>query len=139
MHDPKLLTLGKPAIGYIIVGKERIRRIIEHIYQTRGITVLLTTHVLSDVESLCKWVMIIDPGKLLYDGKLDLLRERFGEKHQSIFDFVERYESISMEGAVIAGQEGSRITFHFLGQDSTASELINKLSAQYRIRDLELR
>jgi len=44
-----------------------------------------------------------------------------------------------MEGAVIAGQEGSRITFHFSGQDITASELINKLSAQYRIRDLELR
>ena len=83
--------------------------------------------------------MIIDPGKLLYDGKLDLLRERFGEKHQSIFDFVERYESISMEGAVIAGQEGSRIIFHFSGQDSTASEPINKLSAQYRICDLELR
>lgn len=44
-----------------------------------------------------------------------------------------------MEGAVIAGQEGSRITFYFSGQDSTASEPIIKLSAQYRIRDLELR
>jgi hypothetical protein len=44
-----------------------------------------------------------------------------------------------MEGAIIAGQEGSRITFHFSGQDSTAAELINKLSATYPIRDLELR
>jgi ABC-type uncharacterized transport system ATPase subunit len=83
--------------------------------------------------------MIIDPGKLLSDGKLDLLRERFGEKHQLIIYIAERYESISMEGAVIAGQEGSRITFHFSDQDSTASELINKLSAPYPSRDLELR
>ncbi len=88
---------------------------------------------------MCKRVMIIDHGKLLYDGKLDLLRERFGEKHQSIVDFAERYELILIEGAVIAGQEGSRITFHFSSQDITASELINKLSAQYRLRDLDLR
>lgn len=139
LHDPKLLFLDEPTIGLDVVAKERIRRFIEHINQARGITVLLTTHDLSDVEKLCKRVMIIDHGKLLYDGKLDLLRERFGEKRQLIVDFVEEYEIISIEGAVIADREGSRITFHFSGQDITASELINKLSAQYRIRDLEVR
>ncbi|MBE9473363.1 MAG: ATP-binding cassette domain-containing protein [Chloroflexi bacterium] len=139
LHDPKLLFLDEPTIGLDVVAKERIRHFIEHINQARGITVLLTTHDLSDVEKLCKRVMIIDHGKLLYDGKLDLLRERFGEKRQLIVDFVEEYEIISIEGAVIADQEGSRITFHFSGQDITASELINKLSAQYRIRDLEVR
>jgi ABC-2 type transport system ATP-binding protein len=53
----------EPTIGFDVVAKECIRRIIEYIYQTRGIIVLLTTHVLSDVERLCKWVMIIDHGK----------------------------------------------------------------------------
>jgi ABC-2 type transport system ATP-binding protein len=53
----------EPTIGFDVVAKERIRRIIEYFYQTRGITVLLTTHDLSDVERLCKWVMIIDHGK----------------------------------------------------------------------------
>jgi ABC-2 type transport system ATP-binding protein len=139
LHDPKLLFLDEPTIGLDVVAKERIRRFIEYINQARGITILLTTHDLSDVEKLCKRVMIIDHGKLLYDGKLDLLRERFGEKRQLIVDFVEEYEIISIEGAVIADREGSRITFHFSGQDITASELINKLSAQYRIRDLEVR
>ena len=96
LHDPKLLFLDEPTIGLDVVAKERIRRFIEHINQARGITVLLTTHDLSDVEKLCKRVMIIDHGKLLYDGKLNSLRKRFGEKRQLIVDFVEEYEIISI-------------------------------------------
>ena len=83
--------------------------------------------------------MIIDHGKLLYDGKLDLLRERFGEKRQLVVDFVEDYENISVNGAEIVAREGSQITFMFTSQEISASELINHLSAQYRIRDLEVR
>jgi len=139
LHEPKLLFLDQPTIGLDVVAKERIRRFIKHINQVRGITVLLTTHDLSDVEKLCKRVMIVDHRKLLYDGKLDLLRERFGEKRQLIVDFAKEYELISIEAAVIADREGSRIAFHFSSQDITASELINMLSVQYRIRDLELR
>ena len=83
--------------------------------------------------------MIIDHGKLLYDGKLVLLRERFGEKRQLVVDFVENYEIISVEGAEIEKRQGNRVTFLFTNQEISASELINQLSAQYRIRDLEVR
>ena len=78
LHDPNLLTLDQPTIGLDVAAKERIKRFIENINQTRGKTVLLTTHDLSDVERLCKRVMIIDHGKFIYDGKLDLLREPSG-------------------------------------------------------------
>ena len=139
LHDPKLLFLDEPTIGLDVVAKERIRRFIQHINQERGTTILLTTHDLSDVEKLCKRVMIIDHGKLLYDGKLDLLRERFGEKRQLVVDFVENYDIISVEGAEIEKRQGNRVTFLFTNQEISASELINQLSAQYRIRDLEVR
>ena len=83
--------------------------------------------------------MIIDHGKLFYDGKLVLLRERFGEKRQLVVDFVENYEIISVEGAEIEKRQGNRVTFLFTNQEISASELINQLSAQYRIRELEVR
>ena len=139
LHDPKLLFLDEPTIGLDVVAKERIRCFIQHINQERGTTVLLTTHDLSDVEKLCKRVMIIDHGQLLYNGKLDLLRERFGEKRQLVVDFVEDYDIVSVDGAEIVHQEGNRITFQFTNQDISASKLINQLSAQYRIGDLEVR
>jgi len=139
LHDPKLLFLDEPTIGLDVVAKERIRRFIMHINQERGTTILLTTHDLSDVEILCKRVMIIDHGKLLYDGKLDLLRERFGDKRQLIVDFVEEYDAITIDGVEVINQQGHRITFQFTSQEISASELINQLSAQFRIRDLEVR
>ena len=139
LHDPKLLFLDEPTIGLDVVAKERIRQFIQHINQERGITVLLTTHDLSDVEKLCKRVMIIDHGKLLYDGKLHLLQEDYGGKRQLIVDFMEDYESVNVEGGMIAERDGTRMTIHFSSQEITASELINQLSAHYRIRDLEVR
>jgi ABC-2 type transport system ATP-binding protein len=139
LHDPKLLFLDEPTIGLDVVAKERIRQFIQHINEERGITVLLTTHDLSDVEKLCKRVMIIDHGKLLYDGKLHLLQEDFGGKRQLIVDFMENYESVSVEGGTITERDGTRRTIHFSSQEITASELINQLSAHYRIRDLEVR
>lgn len=83
--------------------------------------------------------MIIDHGKLLYDGKLDLLRERFGDKRQLIVDFAEEYETFTINGVETINQQGNRITFQFTSQEISASELINQLSAQFRIRDLEVR
>lgn len=139
LHDPKYLFLDEPTIGLDVVAKERIRRFIQHINQQRGTTILITTHDLSDVEKLCKRVMIIDHGSLLYDGKLELLKERFGGKRQLIIDFYEIYDQISIEGAHIAIREGSRVTFLFTSQDITASELIKQISSRFRIRDLEVR
>lgn len=139
LHDPKLLFLDEPTIGLDVVAKERIRRFIQHINQQRGTTILLTTHDLSDVEKLCKRVMIIDHGQLLYDSNLDILRERFGGKRQLIVDFSEVYDLISIDGAEIVGKDGDRVTFHFSGAEISASELINQLSSRYRIRDIEVR
>lgn len=139
LHDPKLLFLDEPTIGLDVVAKERIRQFIQHINQIRGITVLLTTHDMSDIEKLCQRVIIIDHGKLLYDGKLDVLRERFGGKRKLIVYFVENYENISIEGAQVSSREGTRVTFEFVSKEHNTSELINKISTKYRIRDLEVR
>jgi len=56
-----------------------------------------------------------------------------------VVDFVEDYDIVSVNGAEIVRQEGNRITFQFTNQDISASKLLNQLSAQYRIRDLEVR
>ncbi|MCA9998151.1 MAG: ATP-binding cassette domain-containing protein, partial [Anaerolineales bacterium] len=78
LHDPDLLFLDEPTIGLDVVAKERIRQFIRHVNRERGTTVLLTTHDLSDVQKLCDRILIIDRGKLLYDGSLDALQTRFG-------------------------------------------------------------
>lgn len=139
LHDPVLLFLDEPTIGLDVVAKERIRQFILHINRRHGTTVILTTHDLSDVEKLCERVMIIDQGRLLFDGKLSTLRERFGRKRELVVYFAQEYESVSVDGAQVVEQDGTRATYQFEQEAITASELIGRLSASYRIRDLQVR
>jgi ABC-2 type transport system ATP-binding protein len=139
LHNPDLLFLDEPTIGLDVVAKDRIRTFIQHANKQRGVTVLLTTHDLSDVEKLCERVMIIDQGKLLYDGSLDRLKERFGGKRQLVVEFAQRYSDVSIEGADVLEQTGTRATYAFTRGEYSASELIGRLSAHYRVQDLEVR
>ena len=100
---------------------------------------MLTTHDLSDVEKLCERIMIIDHGRLLFDGALETLRSRFGGKRELVVDFAEDYAELLIESAEIVRQDGKRVTYQFARQEITASELISALSARFRIRDLEVR
>jgi ABC-2 type transport system ATP-binding protein len=139
LHNPDLLFLDEPTIGLDVVAKDRIRTFIQHANKQRGVTILLTTHDLSDVEKLCERVMIIDQGKLLYDGSLDQLKGRFGGKRQLVVEFAERYSDVSIEGAEVLEQSGTRATYAFTRGEYSASELIGRLSGRYRVQDLEVR
>lgn len=136
MHNPDILFLDEPTIGLDVVAKERIRNFIGHINKERGTTVLLTTHDLADVQKLCKRVMIIDQGQLLFDGALDNLQNRFGGKRQLVVDFVENYGDVSTEGAVVTKQDGRQVSYAFSKQELSASELIGRLSSKFSISDL---
>lgn len=139
MHNPDILFLDEPTIGLDIVAKEKIRQFILHINQHRNTTVLLTTHDLSDVEKLCNRVMIIDHGKLLYDGTLFALREKFGGKRKLIVEFAEEYQDYRINGAGIDHKEGNRVIYSFDRDKLTASELIQHISLNFRIHDLAVR
>src|SRR3970040_2050543 len=108
LHNPKILFLDEPTIGLDVVAKERIRQFILKINQQRGVTVLLTTHDLSDVEKLCERVMIIDQGRLLFDGTLNFLSQKFSSKRRLVVDFAEVYSEIHIEGAEVVAMEGQQ-------------------------------
>ena len=77
IYEPPVLFLDEPTVGLDAVAKERMRTFIEEINRERRTTVLLTTHDLDDVERLCKRIMIIDHGKVIFDGATNDLRRRF--------------------------------------------------------------
>lgn len=139
LHNPPLLFLDEPTIGLDVVAKERIRQFIRHINRERGVTIILTTHDLSDVEKLCSRVMIIDRGKLLFDGQLATLQDKFGGKRELVVDFAEPYAVVDVAGACVVDRDDSRVTYQFERGAITASELIGRLSARYRILDLAVR
>jgi ABC-2 type transport system ATP-binding protein len=86
LHRPPLLFLDEPTIGLDIVAKAIVREFLQDINRREGTTVLLTTHDLSDIETLCRRVIVIDHGRLLFDGELNALRNRILPVTSVVFD-----------------------------------------------------
>ena len=78
MHDPVIVYLDEPTIGLDVVAKEAIRQFVAEINRERGTTIILTTHDLADVERLCRRIVLIDNGTLIYDGTIEVLKEQYG-------------------------------------------------------------
>jgi len=89
LHDPKIVYLDEPTIGLDVVAKERIREFILHLNQARRTTILLTTHDLTDIERLCRRVIIIDKGQLIYDGTLAEIKRRYGRRRRVVFSLAD--------------------------------------------------
>jgi ABC-2 type transport system ATP-binding protein len=139
LHEPRLIFLDEPTIGLDVVAKEHIRRFILHINRERGVTVLLTTHDLSDVEKLCERVMIIDHGRLLYDGTLDTLNERFESDWLLQVDFEEEYADVTLPNHPPPAREGKRAVYAFDHRRVASAELIQALLQRFKLADLEVR
>src|SRR5271157_6264238 len=85
LHSPPLLFLDEPTIGLDVVAKDHIRAFLKEINRAERTTVLLTTHDLSDIEELCKRILIIDKGKILFDGQLAEMKKRLARYNQVKF------------------------------------------------------
>jgi ABC-2 type transport system ATP-binding protein len=78
LHEPRLLLLDEPTIGLDVVAQVAIQRCLKEYNATRGVTMLLTSHYMRDVEALCQRVLVIAHGRVIYDGPLSGITERFG-------------------------------------------------------------
>ena len=92
IHNPPLLFLDEPTIGLDVLVKLKIREFLKEINQKYNTTILLTTHDLSDIEALCERVIMLDEGKVIYDGALKNLKEKWGEGKELQFQFLEKVD-----------------------------------------------
>jgi ABC-2 type transport system ATP-binding protein len=90
IHKPKLLFLDEPTVGLDVLVKQKIRDFLRNLNETEKMTILLTTHDVSDIEALCKRVLVMDKGKLIFDGKLTELKEKWGNGTEILFQFKVR-------------------------------------------------
>jgi ABC-2 type transport system ATP-binding protein len=138
LHDPPILYLDEPTIGLDVVAKERVRIFLRDLNRETGVTVLLTTHDMTDIARLCERMIIIDRGKLLYDGGVSAIAERYGGKRRLIVDLDEDVAEPQIANATLVRREGGRLWLSFMREEISAPELIASVTSRYRIRDLML-
>ncbi|MEX2395272.1 MAG: ATP-binding cassette domain-containing protein, partial [Actinomycetota bacterium] len=138
LHDPEILFLDEPTIGLDVVAKARIREFLAQVNRERGTTVLLTTHDMDDIEALCRRMLIIDHGRVIYDGDIDTVRRRFGGETILVVDLAEAGPPIAADHATVTKVEGPRQWLTFRRDDVSAAALISTIAGRVELRDLAL-
>jgi ABC-2 type transport system ATP-binding protein len=136
LHSPRLLFLDEPMIGVDVVVKERLRTFIKEINRDQKVTILLTTHDMTDIEKVCSRIMIIDHGRIVYDGSLEQIRAEYGKQRTLVVDFEEQVQDFPAPNAVITKSEGRKKWFAFNRFETSPSTLIADISSRYPILDL---
>lgn len=138
LHDPQVLFLDEPTIGVDVVSKKRLHDFIREVNREKGVTVLLTTHDMGDIEQLCSRVIVIDSGRLMYDGDLEKMIRKFGAIRSLMIEFENPVEDFQMEGARLARSEGNRKWFSFHRSETSPIQLLRSIGDRFPIRDMAI-
>jgi ABC-2 type transport system ATP-binding protein len=133
LHRPKVLFLDEPTIGLDVTMQRRIRTFVAEYNQRFGATVLLTSHYMADVEALCRRVIVIHRGQLLFDGDLSALVERFSSQKKIIVTLSGPAVDLHSYGDVLE-VDGDRVTLRVDKADT--SRLTARLLADFPVTDL---
>jgi len=148
LHEPSIVFLDEPTIGLDVVSKHAVREAIATLRSERGTTILLTTHDLGDVERLCERVLIIDHGRVIYDGGLADLVRRHRPRRTLVVDLEpaavagtsarDTVVEIVVEGLRLDRVDGPRQWWSFDPDDLSAATAIARLSVATPIADLTI-
>lgn len=149
LHNPKVLYLDEPTIGLDLVVKDNIREAIKEINEKYGTTVVLTTHDIEDIEELCNRILIIDNGKLIYDGSLEDLKEKYGTTRKVIMEVqnpaqaekLPLWEYLSVKESdyeIQADGANSTITISFDKNKLQVSDVIGQMMQHTQVKDIKV-
>ena len=147
IHNPKILYLDEPTIGLDVLVKDKIRKAIKILNKKYKTTIILTTHDMKDIEELCSRIIIIDKGKILYDGNLENIKYKFGNIKTIIFknnakfnkdELIKEFKKIS-----IKENDSNDILISFslneVNLDNLLLSLINKFKVEdFKINDISI-
>ncbi len=138
LHNPDLLLLDEPTIGVDVVAKDRFRTFMRQLNRERQVTVMLTTQDMSDIEKVCKRMLIIDHGRIIYDGLVADLKEQLAPYRTLVVDFSEDVSAVASEHAELSDQTARQARLRFDRRQVSASQLITELAGRYPVKDISV-
>jgi len=139
LHGPKVLFLDEPTIGLDVTSKQAVRSFLAELGAAGDVTLVLTTHDLADIERLCHRLVVIDHGRVVHDGTIEALHERYGSRRRLVVDLRTPLPAgFALTGATLATVEadGHRVAFDL--ESAEAGTVVAELVAAAEIRDLAL-
>lgn len=147
IHSPRVLYLDEPTIGLDVSVKARFREFIKYMHRDRGLTVMLTSHDVGDIEELCPRMIMIDKGSIIYDGAFAEVTRRFGWEQKVIVTLQDEKDTAREMATMALGRyphatitQGSPTSLHvsFDSRQATSGEIIRDLATSLPIADLSI-
>ncbi len=139
LHNPKILFLDEPTIGLDIIAKDNVRRFLARINKTSEVTIILTTHDMDDIETLCDRIIIIEEGKIAYDGATELLKRDYVRYKILEIEFHDHNPEFKLSPMLeVVKTEANKKWLHFHQGDRSIHDVISALFRDYRIKDISI-
>jgi ABC-2 type transport system ATP-binding protein len=138
LHTPTILFLDEPTIGLDAVSKLALREFVKELNRTDGVTVILTTHDMHDIEALARRVLIIGNGRLLRDSSFESMRSEILGERRLIVDFASDNDDIASHGATIRARDGRTVEYAFDPARIAAHTLIASIAAAHDVIDIRV-
>lgn len=137
LHSPEVLFLDEPTIGLDVIAQYNIQNFLRHYQELRKITILLTSHYMKDVIALCRRVVIIAAGRIIYDGSLSGIVDRYGEHKVVSLQFSDGQlpSDLARFGEIVSA-EAPRAKIRV--QRRLVSEVLSRLLATYTVQDVSV-
>jgi ABC-2 type transport system ATP-binding protein len=136
LHSPRILFLDEPTIGLDAVSKIAVRKFIKSINEEKKVTVILTTHDMNDIEALAERILLIGKGRILYDGDINNLRNRFGTNKTITVDYTENNRPPDIIGTNLLSWSPERASLYVDTKNINVSEVISLLSEKLDLLDV---
>ena len=138
LHNPKILFLDEPTIGLDAISKLSLRKCIKKINEKTDLTIILTTHDMQDIEALTNRIILIGKGKILYDGSLEEIKNKYKENMTINVKFKYTDKKIKIKQAKIVEQTEESATLVLKHKDENMADILNELTNQVEIIDLSI-
>ena len=145
LHNPKVLFLDEPTVGLDVIAKQKMREAIKRMNKEFDTTVILTTHDLDDIEELCQRIMIIDEGKIIYDGSLQKIKDDYGYMKNIVFEYkddiqleeIKNHFALSEEDFQIEDKEG-KLSITFNKKKIKVADIASYIMKEIAVSDIEI-
>jgi ABC-2 type transport system ATP-binding protein len=139
---PRVLFLDEPTIGLDVEARAAVRDFLRELNAERGTTVILTTHDLDDIARLCSRLIVIDHGRIVFDGTIDQLHAAYGSTRMLLVDLADQADTLvpgpGWAGAQVVRAEGHRRWIRFARDQVSAAELVARVLAEHQVLDLSI-
>jgi len=137
LHSPKILFLDEPTIGLDSISKLKVRDFIKEMNKETKLTVILTTHDINDIDALTNRIILIGKGQKLYDGRFDLIKEKYSSSVSVTVQMAEVYDSVEIDGYDTISIEGQQVVLKNKdGIEFSYVKLVQELEKKYKIVDI---